>query len=103
MTGIIAVEMVGSTPAGIIYVLMDTGETYKYDCPEGTEWLPTTALPVPLTDLKFWEHHYCVTNNDEVWFCDAGNWINLGVPPSGPTNMEPSTWGSIKAKWHEDE
>ena len=97
-TGVIGFQ--GDDPISPV-VLMDSGELYQW---RGDEWvLYYHQLPVPASHVKFWDVSHgsyelsFVTSDNEVW----GAGVNLGVPPAGPTPIESSTWGKIKAKWGE--
>jgi hypothetical protein len=84
-------------------VLMDSGEIYYVTSLGG--WSGGTELPVPASDVKFYDRLVVVTYSDEVWIHDGGHfpedpWRNLGSPPGG-VRTEPSTWGNIKAKFAE--
>ena len=65
---------------------------------------PGFLPPVPVSEIKFWEHRWLVTHNNEVWwhdeYHDPVQWVNVGVP-GGPTPAEPTTWGKIKAEFQE--
>lgn len=79
----------------------------------GEVWLPQTDgtfqriadrdPPVPVSQIKFYEHNYIVTISDDVWIYlnSIDGWINLGVP-GDVTNIEPTTWGQLKVKYEED-
>ncbi len=82
------------------WVLLDNGETWG--CSDETqEWsLYDCQLPVPLSEVKFWQAHRIVTNDNVFWRCDSGTWVNLGTPP-GLVPTQPTTWGEIKAEFGE--
>ena len=82
------------------WVLLDNGETWG--CSDETqEWsLYACQLPVPLSDVKFWQAHRIVTNGNDFWRCISGTWVNLGSPP-GLVSTQPTTWGAIKAEFGE--
>ena len=99
-------SIVDHSATGIIaqqdhWVLLDNGETWG--CSDETqEWsLAECQLPVPVSDIKFWQAHRIVTNENDFWRCiSGGTWVNYGSPP-GLVSTQPSTWGKIKGEWGE--
>jgi|GEM_PF-2288175 len=98
MTGIVAVAGVQGSNGGEIYVVLDDGQTYWRNVAH--DWSTAWALPIPVSEVKFWNHSWCVSNDNEVWFGEAGVWTNFGTPP-GLVSTEPTSWGKIKAEWGE--
>jgi hypothetical protein len=90
----------GSGEYGCATVLLDNGEVWSLD---GSGWQrssPPAALPVPISQIKFWTRTGIITTSNEVWWLDyEGVWRNAGSPPIGPTATQPATWGSIKAQF----
>ncbi len=95
-TGVVAVSL-----ADYHRLLLDTGEVWRWDQTDFsweqlTDWSP----PVPITQIKFWEGKMFISASDELWFCDAGVWQNIGTPP-GLVATQPTAWGEIKAEFGE--
>jgi hypothetical protein len=94
MPGIIASHREGS----LFAVLMEDGQVWGFD---GSEWnLSDDPPPVAPTEIKFWHGTYFVTYNDELWHIPpTGGWTNHGSPPTGPTVVQPTTWGAMKVMY----
>ncbi len=63
----------------------------------------TGDLPVPISDVKFAEGSNIVTFSDECYQLSDGQWIAYGAFPGGPTPVEQTTWGRIKATGGQDQ
>lgn len=97
-TGIIACHREGTGVA----VITDNGQTYSLDSIFG--WSDGFGLPVPASEVKFYDRISVVTYSNDVWVYDSSHyeepWQNFGPPP-GYTATQPTTWSEIKAEFGE--
>jgi hypothetical protein len=99
MAGVVAAEIHGS---GDGFLLFDNGEVWEWEEYTSQQWSQWPSPPVPVSDIKFWHHRTLVDTDNQLWHEEGGEWFNRGGPPGG-VGTEPSTWGSIKARWREEE
>lgn len=101
-----AASIVDHSTSGIVAansqsVLLDNGEIWHWATGIWHQREPE-AVPVPVSQIKFWDNILFVTTSNELWGfsvdSEHGGWCNLGSPPSNPTAVQPSTWGQIKAQ-----
>ena len=80
--------------------LLSNGKFYSFP---GTNWTNNSLydIPVPVSDLKFWNFNTIVTKTDEAWVNTGGGWIYAGVPPGG-TATNTTTWGKLKSQYKEN-
>ena len=94
-------SMTGVVAADGNFILLDNGEVWDRT-PSQDDWMPHPHLapPVPLADIKFWGPGAIVTQADDLWMYDDGQWVNFGAPP-GYSLTNPTTWSRIKAEFGE--
>jgi hypothetical protein len=82
------------------YVLTDNG-VFGWNEADRGWYLPDNGLPMPVSQVKFLIHSGAfISKANDLWYYDGYAWVNEGPPPGGaPTPTEPSTWGSIKARF----
>lgn len=79
------------------YVLLDSGECWH--ATDG-EWQrqATYDLPIPLSEVAFYEASCFIATNGDFWYQLSGEWVNIGSPPIG-TPAENSNWSQLKSNF----
>jgi hypothetical protein len=101
-------EYVDHSATGIVAVagdilLLDSGDAYEIGTSQDP-WRPRPEYkpPIPVSEVRYWGPNFVCSVSNEVWHREGdGIWYNYGSPPAGPTPVQPTTWGQIKAEFGE--
>jgi hypothetical protein len=85
---------------GHFWVLDEDGIVWYID--PDTGWYQSPALPVPVSQVKFWTRYSLVTFDHQTWFYRNDAWEHVGSWPGSQTPVQESSWGAIKARFRED-
>ena len=70
---------------------------------------PVLTPPVALTDIKFWDFTWLVTNDNTLWVHDykaangqilVNEWVNVGPWPGTTVETRQQSWGNLKGKYN---
>ncbi len=67
---------------GQFWVLDEDGICWHYDWTVG--WTQSYALPVPVSDIKFFTRQSIITFSNEAWIWRSDHWENVESYPGGP-------------------
>lgn len=95
-TGIVSLDPHYSQTAKL---LDENGIVWSVDLPGVWTQVAQSAVPVQVSDIKFWAMHVVVTLDDQVWIEQGGEWHYAGQWPNGSSAAQKTSWGSLKAQY----
>jgi len=96
-------EWVDHSGCGVVamadrWLLDEFGQVWWAD-PNGWDPRPDDDIPVPVSEVKFWDNDALVTVSNELLYRTASGWRNLGPWPGGPSPAEKTTWSELKSEF----
>ena len=95
-TGVVAATSTTGDPLA----LDENGIVWKVDLSRNWVESSVNPLPVPVSQLKFWDETIVVTTDNTLWRYLHG-WQDCGQWPGGASATEQATWSAIKARYKE--